>query len=124
MRNRAHLGIIVFVDPRPERLCPDGILGPQPEVQLERPCATPGGSFGRLGINPLKLRQLFDQARKEAPAIIFLEIDSITSKREHAIGEIGEIEKSSSPTTCIDGLEVHGQIHRPNYRKCQSQNPN
>ena len=62
------------------------------------------------GESEAKLRQLFEQARKEAPAIIFLdEIDSIASKREHATGEV-EKRVVAQLLALMDGLEARGQI--------------
>jgi transitional endoplasmic reticulum ATPase len=62
------------------------------------------------GESEAKLRQLFEQARKEAPAILFLdEIDSIAPKREHAVGEV-EKRVVAQLLALMDGLEARGQI--------------
>ena len=62
------------------------------------------------GESEAKLRHLFEQARKESPAIIFLdEIDSIAPKREHATGEV-EKRVVAQLLALMDGLEGRGQI--------------
>ena len=62
------------------------------------------------GESEAKLRQVFEQARKNAPSIVFLdEIDSIASKREHATGEV-EKRVVAQLLALMDGLEARGQI--------------
>src|SRR5262249_55315897 len=62
------------------------------------------------GESEARLRQVFDQARKVAPSILFLdEIDSIAPKREHAVGEV-EKRVVAQLLALMDGLEGRGQI--------------
>ena len=62
------------------------------------------------GESEAKLRQLFEQAKKEAPSIIFLdEIDSIAPKRENTTGEV-EKRIVAQLLAIMDGLEARGQI--------------
>ena len=62
------------------------------------------------GESEARLRQVFEQAKKEAPSIIFLdEIDSIAPKREHVVGEV-EKRIVAQLLALMDGLEARGQI--------------
>jgi transitional endoplasmic reticulum ATPase len=62
------------------------------------------------GESEAKLRQLFEQAKKEAPSIIFFdEIDSIAPKRENTTGEV-EKRIVAQLLAIMDGLESRGQI--------------
>jgi transitional endoplasmic reticulum ATPase len=62
------------------------------------------------GESEARLRQVFEQARKQAPSIVFLdEIDSIASRREHAVGEV-EKRVVAQLLALMDGLEARGQI--------------
>lgn len=62
------------------------------------------------GESEAKLRQVFDQARKDAPSIVFLdEIDSIAPKREQAGGDV-EKRVVAQLLALMDGLEARGQI--------------
>lgn len=62
------------------------------------------------GESEAKLRQLFEQAKKEGPSIIFLdEIDSIAPKRENTTGEV-EKRIVAQLLAIMDGLEARGQI--------------
>ena len=62
------------------------------------------------GESEANLRQVFDQARKEAPSIVFLdELDSIAPKREHAVGEV-EKRVVAQLLALMDGLEDRGRI--------------
>jgi transitional endoplasmic reticulum ATPase len=62
------------------------------------------------GESEARLRQVFDQARKESPSILFLdEIDSIAPKREHATGEV-EKRVVAQLLALMDGLESRGQV--------------
>jgi transitional endoplasmic reticulum ATPase len=62
------------------------------------------------GESEAKLRQLFEQAKKESPSIIFLdEIDSIAPKRENTTGEV-EKRIVAQLLAIMDGLEARGQI--------------
>jgi transitional endoplasmic reticulum ATPase len=62
------------------------------------------------GESEAKLRQLFQQAQKEAPSIIFLdEIDAIAPKRENATGEV-EKRVVAQLLALMDGLEARGQV--------------
>lgn len=57
-----------------------------------------------------KLREIFDQARKHAPSIIFLdEIDAIAPKREEVTGEV-EKRVVAQLLSLMDGLESRGQV--------------
>jgi transitional endoplasmic reticulum ATPase len=62
------------------------------------------------GESEAKLRQVFEQARKGAPSILFLdELDSIAPKREHAVGEV-EKRVVAQLLALMDGLEGRGQV--------------
>jgi transitional endoplasmic reticulum ATPase len=62
------------------------------------------------GESEARLRQVFEQAKKEAPSIIFLdEIDSIAPKRDHVVGEV-EKRIVAQLLALMDGLEARGQI--------------
>jgi transitional endoplasmic reticulum ATPase len=62
------------------------------------------------GESEAKLRQVFEQAKKDAPSIVFLdEIDSIAPKREQAVGEV-EKRVVAQLLALMDGLEARGQI--------------
>jgi transitional endoplasmic reticulum ATPase len=62
------------------------------------------------GESEAKLRQLFEQAKKQAPSIIFLdELDSIAPKREQVVGEV-EKRVVAQLLALMDGLEGRGQI--------------
>ena len=62
------------------------------------------------GESEAKLRQLFEQAKKEAPSIVFLdELDSIAPKREQVVGEV-EKRVVAQLLALMDGLEGRGQI--------------
>ena len=62
------------------------------------------------GESEAKLRQVFEQAKKGAPSIVFIdEIDSIAPKREHAVGEV-EKRVVAQLLTLMDGIEGRGQI--------------
>jgi transitional endoplasmic reticulum ATPase len=67
-----------------------------------------------------KLREIFDEAEKNAPSIIFIdEIDAIATKREESIGEV-EHRVVSQLLTLMDGLKSRGKViviaatNRPN----------
>ena len=62
------------------------------------------------GESEAKLRGIFEQARKSAPCIIFLdEIDAIAPKRETVQGEV-EKRVVAQLLALMDGLETRGQI--------------
>ena len=62
------------------------------------------------GESEAKLRGIFEQARKSAPCIIFLdEIDAIAPKRENVQGEV-EKRVVAQLLALMDGLETRGQI--------------
>ena len=62
------------------------------------------------GESEARLRQVFEQARKEAPSIVFLdELDAIAPKREHAAGEV-EKRVVAQLLALLDGLEARGQV--------------
>ncbi len=62
------------------------------------------------GESEAKLRQLFEQAKKQAPSIIFLdELDSIAPKREQVVGEV-EKRVVAQLLALMDGLEGRGQL--------------
>jgi len=62
------------------------------------------------GESEARLRQVFEDARRDAPSIVFLdEIDSIAPKREHAVGEV-EKRVVAQLLALMDGLDPRGQI--------------
>jgi transitional endoplasmic reticulum ATPase len=72
------------------------------------------------GESEKKIRELFENAGKNAPAIIFIdEIDAIAPKREESFGEV-ERRVVSQILTCMDGLKNRGRVvvigatNRPN----------
>lgn len=72
------------------------------------------------GESEKRIRDIFEEAEKNAPAIIFIdEIDSIAPKREEVHGEV-ERRMVSTLLTCLDGLKSRGQViiiaatNRPN----------
>ena len=67
-----------------------------------------------------RIREIFEEAEKNAPAIIFIdELDAIAPKREEATGEV-ERRMVSQLLTCMDGLKKRGRVivigatNRPN----------
>ncbi len=67
-----------------------------------------------------KLRKIFEEAKKNAPSIIFIdEIDAIAPKREEVLGEV-ERRVVAQLLTLMDGLEARGDViviaatNRPN----------
>ncbi len=62
------------------------------------------------GESEAKLRGIFEQARKSAPCIIFLdELDAIAPKRENVQGEV-EKRVVAQLLALMDGLEARGQV--------------
>ncbi len=62
------------------------------------------------GESEQRLREIFEEARKNAPAIIFIdEIDAIAPKREEVVGEV-EKRVVAQLLTLMDGLEGRGDI--------------
>ena len=62
------------------------------------------------GESEARLRQIFDDAKKHAPSIIFLdEIDAIAPKREHVVGDV-EKRVVAQLLTLMDGLDNRGQV--------------
>ena len=62
------------------------------------------------GESEAKLRGIFEQARKNAPCIIFLdELDAIAPKRENVQGEV-EKRVVAQLLALMDGLESRGQV--------------
>ncbi|MEM3327003.1 MAG: CDC48 family AAA ATPase [Thermoproteus sp.] len=62
------------------------------------------------GESEAKLREIFEEAKKNAPAIIFIdEIDAIAPKREEVTGEV-EKRVVAQLLTLMDGLQERGQI--------------
>jgi len=62
------------------------------------------------GESEQKLRDIFDEARENAPAIIFIdELDSIAPRREDVTGEV-ERRVVAQLLTMMDGLEERGQV--------------
>ncbi len=62
------------------------------------------------GESEQRIREVFEEAKKNAPAIIFIdEIDAIAPKREEVVGEV-EKRVVSQLLTCMDGLEARGQV--------------
>ncbi len=76
-----------------------------------------------FGESEKKLRDIFDEARKNAPAIIFIdEIDALAPRRDECSSYLNEFEKRivSQLLTLMDGLYARGEIivigatNRPN----------
>ena len=72
------------------------------------------------GESERKLREIFDQAQKDAPSIIFIdEIDAVAPKREETYGEV-ERRVVATLLTLMDGLKDRGRVvvigatNRPN----------
>ena len=72
------------------------------------------------GESEARLRKLFDQAQREAPAILFIdEIDALAPKRDQSFGDL-EKRVVAQLLTLMDGLEDLGQVivigatNRPN----------
>ncbi len=62
------------------------------------------------GESEKKVREIFDEAEKNAPAIIFIdEIDAIAPKREEVSGEV-ERRVVSQLLTMMDGLNTRGKV--------------
>jgi ATP-dependent 26S proteasome regulatory subunit len=62
------------------------------------------------GESEAKLREIFEEAKKNAPAIIFIdEIDAIAPKREEVTGEV-EKRIVAQLLTLMDGLQERGQV--------------
>ena len=62
------------------------------------------------GESEQKLREIFDEARENAPSIIFIdELDSIAPRREEVTGEV-ERRVVAQLLTMMDGLEERGQV--------------
>ncbi len=62
------------------------------------------------GESEKKLRDIFDEAQKKAPSIIFIdEVDAIASKREETHGEV-EKRLVSQLLTLMDGLKSRGNV--------------
>ncbi|OYT34867.1 AAA family ATPase [Archaeoglobales archaeon ex4484_92] len=62
------------------------------------------------GESEQRLREIFDEAKENAPSIIFIdEIDSIAPKREEVTGEV-ERRVVAQLLALLDGLEARGQV--------------
>ncbi|MEM4426063.1 MAG: CDC48 family AAA ATPase [Acidilobaceae archaeon] len=62
------------------------------------------------GESEQRLREIFEEAKKNAPAIIFIdEIDAIAPKREEVVGEV-EKRVVAQLLTLMDGLAERGQV--------------
>ncbi len=62
------------------------------------------------GESEARLRQVFEQARRDAPSIVFLdELDSIAPRREQAVGEV-EKRVVATLLALMDGIDDRGQI--------------
>ena len=62
------------------------------------------------GESEQRLREIFEEARKHAPAIIFIdEIDAIAPKRDEVVGEV-ERRVVAQLLTLLDGLEGRGDV--------------
>ncbi len=62
------------------------------------------------GESEKRLRQIFDEAEKNAPSIIFIdELDAIAPKREEVIGEV-ERRVVAQLLAVMDGLQQRGQV--------------
>ncbi len=74
------------------------------------PIAGPEVISKYYGESEQRLREVFDEAEENAPAIIFIdELDSITPKREEVTGEV-ERRVVAQLLTMMDGLEERGQV--------------
>lgn len=63
-----------------------------------------------VGESEQRLRQIFDDAQKKAPSIIFIdELDAIAPKREEVTGEV-ERRMVSQLLTLMDGLKSRGEV--------------
>ena len=63
-----------------------------------------------VGESEARLREVFDQAQRDAPAIVFLdEIDAIAPKRADVVGEV-EKRVVAQLLTLMDGLVSRGQV--------------
>ncbi len=72
------------------------------------------------GESEARLRQLFEQAEKDAPSIVFIdELDAIAPKREEVTGDV-ERRVVATLNTALDGLKSRGRVivigatNRPN----------
>ncbi|KAJ2878818.1 Ribosome biogenesis ATPase rix7, partial [Coemansia asiatica] len=80
-----------------------------PFLQISAPSIVSGMS----GESEKKLREVFEQAREQAPCIVFIdEIDAITPKRENAQREM-ERRIVAQMLTCIDDLSWEKTDNRP-----------
>ncbi|MFO0794208.1 MAG: CDC48 family AAA ATPase [Candidatus Brocadiaceae bacterium] len=62
------------------------------------------------GESEARLREIFEDAKKNAPAIIFLdEIDAIAPKREHVVGDV-EKRVVAQLLALMDGLDSRGHV--------------
>ena len=62
------------------------------------------------GESEARLRQIFEEAKKNAPSIIFLdEIDAIAPKREHVVGDV-EKRVVAQLLALMDGLDNRGHV--------------
>ena len=62
------------------------------------------------GESEARLRQIFEEAKKHAPSIIFLdEIDAIAPKREHVVGDV-EKRVVAQLLALMDGLDNRGHV--------------
>ena len=74
------------------------------------PIAGPEVISKYYGESEQRLREVFEEAAENAPAIIFIdELDSITPKREEVTGEV-ERRVVAQLLTMMDGLEERGQV--------------
>ncbi len=63
-----------------------------------------------VGESEQRIRQLFDEAQKNSPSIIFIdELDAIAPKREEVTGEV-ERRMVSQLLTLMDGLKSRGEV--------------
>jgi transitional endoplasmic reticulum ATPase len=72
------------------------------------------------GESEKRIREIFEEAEKNAPSIIFIdEVDALAPKREEVTGEV-ERRMVSQLLTCMDGLKKRGKViviaatNRPN----------
>jgi transitional endoplasmic reticulum ATPase len=62
------------------------------------------------GESEARLRQVFEEAKKRAPSIVFLdELDSIAPRRDQAVGEV-EKRVVAQLLALMDGIDARGQI--------------
>ena len=79
-------------------------------MHTSSPIAGPEVISKYYGESEQRLREIFEEARENAPSIIFIdELDSIAPRREEVTGEV-ERRVVAQLLTMMDGLEERGQV--------------